>query len=210
MIESSPFAAASRVRATGASAKKMPLAVRRAPISRVSATEEVLVSTTHWPGFRCGSNAATTPAIAFPSGSDIRIRSARSAICSSVAAVTPSDARRASGSGRRSDARIGLPPRRARWPHMGSPMTPRPMKPIVMTGLGDAGMMGRLLRGGRRLFILRVPSSLPADHGYLGGVSDRVYKARGAEHVTRLVRTEGIGFSCHSGVLTELCRYIWA
>ena len=134
MIDSSPRAAASRVRATGASANRMPLAVSRAPISRVSATEEVLVSTTHWPGLRCGSSAATTLAIALPSGSDSRIRSASAAIRATDAAVTAFEASRSSGSGRRSYARIGLPARRARWPHIGSPITPRPIKPNTEMG----------------------------------------------------------------------------
>ena len=48
-------------------------------------------------------------------------------------AVTPCAASRSSGSGRdRAPGQAGRR-RRARWPHIGSPMTPRPMKPIRET-----------------------------------------------------------------------------
>src|SRR5947208_2532357 len=49
-------------------------------MSRVSGTEDVDVSTTHWPECRCGSSSAITAATPSPSGSDRRIRSHRPAM----------------------------------------------------------------------------------------------------------------------------------
>ena len=50
-------------------------------------------------------------------------------ICAASAAVTPSAARRASGAESVSQPSTGSAPLRARLRQMGSPITPRPMKP---------------------------------------------------------------------------------
>ena len=76
MIDNSPRAAASRVRATGASAKPIPARSAgrqsRASVRRAKCWYRPRIG----PGDRCGSSAATTACTALPSGSDSRMRSA--------------------------------------------------------------------------------------------------------------------------------------
>ena len=90
MIESVPFAAASRVRATGASANAMPRAANRAASSRASATGAVLRSTTHAPALSTGRISAPTAATSAPPGSERKtISDSRASAVTDGAARTP-------------------------------------------------------------------------------------------------------------------------
>src|SRR6185437_15926278 len=133
MMLSRPCCAASRVRATGASANSMPASARRDASVRVSATGEVPQSTTmrvRPPAVAMPPGPRQTSSTCRPLGSDRKMSSARAASSAIDAQVTtPAAASRSSGSRRRSMAWTLRPALRARLAHMGSPMVPSPMKP---------------------------------------------------------------------------------
>ena len=130
MIESVPFIAASRVRATGASANSIPRAAQRAARSRASPTGAVLRSTMQAPLGRRGRSVPQTAATSGPPGSDRNTTSASPpSVSIDCAARTPSAARRFNGAGSRSSAMTGAPLFAARLRHIGSPMTPSPTNP---------------------------------------------------------------------------------
>src|SRR5580658_1734325 len=128
-----PCCAASRVRATGASAKSMPTAARRAAILRVSATGDVPQSTTS----RIRPRIAAIPpaprhsaSTSRPLGRERKTRSVRLASSASEAqGATPSAATRRNGSGRRSTAYTGSLHFLAKLTQIGSPMVPTPITP---------------------------------------------------------------------------------
>src|SRR5215813_12466566 len=132
MMLSVPSRAACAVRAIGASAKEAPRDAKAWPSSRASATGQVLMSTTVWPGF---TRAASPPSrqTARTCGSPGRHRNTISARLASsateAAACTPSAASAASGAGRSSKASTVAPDFLARFRHIGWPMTPSPMNP---------------------------------------------------------------------------------
>src|SRR5229473_844828 len=72
-----------------------------------------------------------TCSTSLPPGKDSRIVRQLAAISSSEALFTPSAASRLSGTWSRSAARISRPLLRARLRHIGSPMVPTPMNPIL-------------------------------------------------------------------------------
>ena len=131
----SPRMAASRVRATGASAKSMCRSWHWAANSRVSPTGDVLISTKIEDAFMWATSPSGlqhTDLTASPSGKDKKMSSHWSAKVARLSALaTPSSASRSNGSGNKSNPitfdRVFL----ARFKHMGSPMTPKPTKPIL-------------------------------------------------------------------------------
>src|SRR5437899_1983872 len=72
-----------------------------------------------------------TCSTSLPPGKDSRIVRQLAAISSSEALFTPSAASRVSGASSRSAAKISRPLLRARLRHIGSPMVPTPMNPIL-------------------------------------------------------------------------------
>ncbi len=103
----------------------------------MSATGEVLVSTTVRPGghaSRSPPGPSATARSSGPPGSERKMRSAPSATpATEPAATTPAAASRSRGAGSISCAITGRPLLAARFRHMGSPMTPKPIKPSVPT-----------------------------------------------------------------------------
>src|SRR5205085_6417589 len=135
MTLSVPSCAACRVRAIGASAHEAPFAVSCLANSRVWLTEEVPRSTITCPArmfFRMPS-PSNTARTCFALG---RHRNTRSLCFSTSATAAATSAtslrRRASGSAERSNASTRRPLFSKRLRQIGSPITPRPMKPMVL------------------------------------------------------------------------------
>src|SRR5262252_4296682 len=133
MMLSVPSRAACAVRAIGASAKAAPRDAKAWPSSRASATGQVLMSTTVWPGCTRAASPPPPRQTARTCGSPGRHRNTISARLPSsateAAACTPSAARAASGAGRSSKASTVAPDFLARFRHIGWPMTPSPTNP---------------------------------------------------------------------------------
>src|SRR6478735_11548227 len=135
MTLSVPSCAACRVRAIGASAHDAPLACNCLAKSRVWLTEDVPRSTTTWPFrtfFRMPS-PSNTARTCFALGRHKNNRSLCFTTSATEPAISaPSARRRAKGSGARSNAITRLPLFFTRLRQIGSPITPRPMKPTVL------------------------------------------------------------------------------
>ena len=128
-----PASAAARVLATGASENSTSWPLKRWSSSRASATGDVPRSTTMAPAFSIVIRPVfpkQKSRTASPSGRD-RNTTSEAAICASeTARPTPSCASRIKGSSRLSNAVNVRPDLVERFRHMGSPITPRPIKPI--------------------------------------------------------------------------------
>src|SRR5262245_7234175 len=130
-----PAAAASRVRATGASENSIPAAASRTPTARASATLVVLRSTTISPRLPLAAMPALpkqTSLTCCPLGRERKTMSDAAATSAmEPAARAPEAATSRSAAGLRSKAWTGAGCFLTRLQHIGAPMTPRPMKPIV-------------------------------------------------------------------------------
>src|SRR5690606_2913941 len=148
ITDSAPASAAARVRATGASMKVTPRSPKRSASSRVEATGEVLVSTMICPRLtqsRSPPSASATSRTTSPEGSARKTTLDPSTTSRSwVQGCTPCSRRRSSGAGSRSNARTRAPDFCTRLRHIGSPMTPRPMKPSCVV---SAAILNVLLIG---------------------------------------------------------------
>src|SRR5882762_1746639 len=139
MMLSSPRCAASRVRATGASANATPTDARRSASVRATATVVVLKSTMMDGRFKTLANPSApmqTCSTCRPPGSDKKTISARSATsCNDLArrALVPSNAAKAAEDMSKAITSPGCLSAMLR--HMAPPITPRPTKPI--TGCTD-------------------------------------------------------------------------
>src|SRR5689334_14925022 len=135
MTLSVPSCAACRVRAIGASSQAAPFAASCPAKSRVWLTEEVPRSTTTWPLRTCfripsPSNTART---CFALGRQRNSRSLWQTTSATEPAMSAPSARsRCSGSAERSNANTRASLFFTRLRQIGSPMTPRPMKPMVL------------------------------------------------------------------------------
>src|SRR5262245_4144729 len=134
MMESVPSMAACRVRATGASAKALALPSNSAYRRRARLTGEVLRSMTVQPSLALATSPPSprqTCSTSLPPGRDNRMVRQLSAISSIDALLTPSAVSLLSGASSRSAASTARPLLRARLRHIGSPMVPTPMNPIL-------------------------------------------------------------------------------
>ena len=128
-----PASAAARVLATGASENWTPCSLKRLSSSRANATGDVPRSTTMAPAFSTAIRPVfpkQTSRTASPSGRDKNTTSEAAISASEAARPTPTCASRVKGSSRLSNAVNLRPDLVERFRHMGSPITPRPIKPI--------------------------------------------------------------------------------